>query len=633
MKQQLHKSISEIWQDHYVVPLYQRNFAWMEEQIKQLLQDIYDHRKDEGNYYLGNLVVLERNDGTFEVIDGQQRLTALQIICKELGILNEPRLRYDSRPEVEAFFVELFNSDSCDDCFNKLKGKSSQKIYRLTDALKILSETKIRICEGEEGCLKNFSETLKNEMKNYLSKKVILIRTPLPLDTDVAAYFEIMNNRGEQLQPHEVIKSLLMRGVEDRQEREIISTVWNACSEMDTPIQSTLSSYRLDKVNGQLFGEDFNTLNVEYLAKYEKNAVAQNRMNKNQMDIDDILDNDVDRIAAEKYSYKEEKYKSIIDFPNFLTHVFKLYSPTEVELNGDNLKKEFEKIQSKVSANPMDFIKKLLTIRVLFDRYVVKLQAENEEDENLNWILHRPYLSHNSSKDSDSLKYKNSFSESPIDEVDGEEENPGQKRIVKQLSMLQVTFRNQKYKNWLFDYLKWLDEKYGNQVEKAKPTEIVQFLDTWIEKYYTYIENKNGKDQLLQLGVNTPHFLFNYIDYLYWLEKQQEQTNVRYLEAVQDFKFKYYNSVEHHRPQSYNNEDINCDSIGNLCLISRRNNSSLNDKDAREKANIDWKGLQPKRRIMYKMTKDDDWGKEQIEEHEKDVERLLSSRHRLQNLE
>lgn len=623
MKQQLHKSISEIWQDQYVVPLYQRNFAWMEEQIKQLLQDIYDHRKDEGNYYLGSLVVLERNDGTFEVIDGQQRLTALQIICKELGILNEPRLRYDSRPEVEAFFVELFNSDSCDDCFNKLKGKSSQKIYRLKDALKILSETKIKIGEREEGCLKNFPEELKVEMKNYLSKKVILIRTPLPLDTDVAAYFEIMNNRGEQLQPHEVIKSLLMRHVKkDPQKREIISTVWNACSEMDTPIQSTLSSYRLDKVNGQLFGEDFNTLKVEYLAKYENNAVAPD-----PMDIDEILNNDVDRIAAEKYSYKEEKYKSIIDFPNFLTHVFKLYNP-EVELNGDNLRKGFDKIQSIVS-DPMDFIKKLLTIRVLFDRYVVKLQAENEEDENLNWILHRPYLSHNSSKDSDSLKYKNSFSEGPKDEVDGEEENAGQKRIVKQLSMLQVTFRNQKYKNWLFDYMEWLDKNYGDKVEAAEPTEIEQFLDTWIENYYTHIENENGEDQLLQLGVNTPHFLFNYIDYLYWLEKQQEQTNVRYLEAVQDFKFKYYNSVEHHRPQSYNNEDINSDSIGNLCLISRRNNSSLNDKDAREKANIDWKGLQPKRRIMYKMTKDDDWGKKQIEEHEKDIEQLLSSRHRL----
>ena len=87
------------------------------------------------------------------------------------------------------------------------------------------------------------------------------------------------------------------------------------------------------------------------------------------------------------------------------------------------------------------------------------------------------------------------------------------------------------------------------------------------------------------------------------------------------------------QPQSYNNEDINSDSIGNLCLISRRNNSSLNDKDAREKANIDWKGLQPKRRIMYKMTKDDDWGKKQIEEHEKDIEQLLSSRHRLLKFE
>lgn len=36
----LNKSISEIWDDNYVVPLYQRNYAWQEQQIRQLLQDI-----------------------------------------------------------------------------------------------------------------------------------------------------------------------------------------------------------------------------------------------------------------------------------------------------------------------------------------------------------------------------------------------------------------------------------------------------------------------------------------------------------------------------------------------------------------------------------------------------------------
>lgn len=112
-EQSLNKTIAQIWENKYVVPLYQRNFAWTEEQIGQLLQDIYDNapksdNDDCGNYYLGSLVVLERKDGVWEVIDGQQRLTCLHLICKYLDVLNKPCLTYDSRPEVERFFADLF---------------------------------------------------------------------------------------------------------------------------------------------------------------------------------------------------------------------------------------------------------------------------------------------------------------------------------------------------------------------------------------------------------------------------------------------------------------------------------------------------------------------------------------------
>ena len=107
----LNKSISQIWSDYYVVPLYQRNFAWQETQIQQLLQDIYDNSKNpDSNYFIGSLVVLQRPDGVYEVIDGQQRLTTLHLICKSLNLLDTSHLIYDSRPEVEDFFKGLFAS-------------------------------------------------------------------------------------------------------------------------------------------------------------------------------------------------------------------------------------------------------------------------------------------------------------------------------------------------------------------------------------------------------------------------------------------------------------------------------------------------------------------------------------------
>ena len=96
-----------------------------------------------------------------------------------------------------------------------------------------------------------------------------------------------------------------------------------------------------------------------------------------------------------------------------------------------------------------------------------------------------------------------------------------------------------------------------------------------------------------------------------------------------NFYFKYYNSVEHHLPQSYENTDsVNVDNIANLCLISRRKNSSLNDKAPKEKAKIE-AGLQPKRKIMYTITQDCGglWGKKQIMDHYKDICTLLERAH------
>ena len=117
--EKLDKTISEIWESDYIIPLYQRNYAWGETQITRLLQDIHEamRKKQTSNYYIGSLVVLERPDGLFEVIDGQQRLTTLHLLCKTLESLQKPHLSYESRPEVEDFFTQLFRK-STDDFLN-----------------------------------------------------------------------------------------------------------------------------------------------------------------------------------------------------------------------------------------------------------------------------------------------------------------------------------------------------------------------------------------------------------------------------------------------------------------------------------------------------------------------------------
>ena len=73
----------------YIVPIYQRNYAWRKKEIEQLIDDINDYVSDNNlknkNYYIGSLVVYRRDNGLLEVIDGQQRLTTLFIL---LNVLN-----------------------------------------------------------------------------------------------------------------------------------------------------------------------------------------------------------------------------------------------------------------------------------------------------------------------------------------------------------------------------------------------------------------------------------------------------------------------------------------------------------------------------------------------------------------
>lgn len=589
MTQSLHKSIAEIWSDEYIVPLYQRNFAWGDAQIAQLLQDIYDHIDNGGHYYLGSLTTILRKDGKYEVIDGQQRLTALQIICKELGILDSPRLHYDSRPEVENFFELLFSAKNCEEAVEQLSNKDTRKTFRLVEALKSVSEAKLRQSDAKEVNFTDLAPTIRAKMKGYIANKVMLIRVPMPEETDVAAYFEIMNNRGEQLQHHEVIKALILghRSLNDKPDlRAKMAEIWDECSQMNIPLHTDLAAYR---------------------------TAEAKRLEVEPETLDEIIKAGCTYNSSDfKVKDDGDGYNAIVDFPNFLTYVFKLYN-NDIELNGDNLDKAYQKAKSAIQ--PREFIERLLAMRMLFDKFVVRVNATSEEDEDLHWKL--------------AMK---------AEENDDYADTSDMKRIVMQQTMLQVSFRNRKYKNWLFNYLKWLMTQTDNAnnlniatsaIQAELDSRIGEYYDTHVEK--AFIDKESGTDKLLCNGLKTPHFLFNFIDYLYWLEHLNPQHDITGIENVSDFRFRYYNSIEHHRPRSYHRVDgLDIDDIGNLCLISRGSNSSMKDKDVKQKANVDLRNLQPKRRIMYKLTMEaGDWNKAQIDRHHSDIERLLDNRKNL----
>ena len=67
-------SVGDITGDFFV-PAYQRGYRWTEQEVRQLLDDIRD--SNGATYYLQPVVVKARDDGSWELVDGQQRLTTL----------------------------------------------------------------------------------------------------------------------------------------------------------------------------------------------------------------------------------------------------------------------------------------------------------------------------------------------------------------------------------------------------------------------------------------------------------------------------------------------------------------------------------------------------------------------------
>lgn len=98
----------------FYIPSFQRGFRWGKEEVIRLLDDINSIEKASKGSYCLQPVVVKRKGDSFELIDGQQRLTTLFLIYKYMnissgGFLEEPKfsLIYETRDKTEEFLASI----------------------------------------------------------------------------------------------------------------------------------------------------------------------------------------------------------------------------------------------------------------------------------------------------------------------------------------------------------------------------------------------------------------------------------------------------------------------------------------------------------------------------------------------
>lgn len=141
------KTVEELSRMTFLIPAYQRGYRWTEQQVTDLLNDIYEFNdRDNGFFCLQPLVVVQRAEdtlrrikeeaqslkdvetllrGKWEVIDGQQRLTTIHIILTCLGVDGLYTIEYETRKGSSKFLNDIEDSQANDniDYFHFVKAK------------------------------------------------------------------------------------------------------------------------------------------------------------------------------------------------------------------------------------------------------------------------------------------------------------------------------------------------------------------------------------------------------------------------------------------------------------------------------------------------------------------------------
>lgn len=222
----------------YCIPVFQRDYAWTEEQCTKLFEDIVMAYKKDRPHFCGSFVYAplgsKKHIDSYIIIDGQQRFTTLYILIKALA-----DSAVDDRDK-EALQRYLYNEDKFDryglDEKNKLKLKP---VKTDNDQLLLLMSGKIeQMDKSRRGIIYHnymlFMQLIKSFLDESTANSVLMINdgieklicADIRLDTDDNAQeiFERINSTGIKLGLADLIRNYIL--MTDTDQERLYEEYW-----------------------------------------------------------------------------------------------------------------------------------------------------------------------------------------------------------------------------------------------------------------------------------------------------------------------------------------------------------------------------------------------------------------------
>lgn len=581
---------------HFNIPIYQRLYVWGEDQVLTLLNDLvnaYEHGED--LFFLGGTLLVEQEGGKgrhFDLIDGQQRFTTLWMLChawrKALkpfltvttDKFSEPRLRFAIRPEVNQFLEKLAFGEGG----QTLPDEMATKRMRIAlDLMKSVFE-KRALPAGVTDRAAHLTA-----LTEFVFGKVKFVITTVPRETDLNKLFEVINNRGVQLQHHEILKARMLDALIES-ERGPYAVLWEACADMENFVERNL-------------GGNFKGFASEVADCYERGSLPQasavrellgKRMQEQSdhhaLSLEDILKSGEDSPAPESTIDNEETeptwVRSIFGFPLFLQHTLRVWlfengladlpRLLDRELLG-LFEAHFFQDEPRRTENVRSFIELLWRLRVIFDEHIIKWVDQGEEEIHL--------ISSISVSSSNGKRYMSRSRETDSHRAFSLLQSMlyHSQEITTQYwvtPLLLFMHRNPSHKpERYFAYLRHLDNHLlGSLADDSLAVRTRSFMeDPWQQRDLIHQE-----ELVKPNGVKFAHYWFYKLEFVLWFQEKRATDRWR------KFRLTAKSSVEHISPQTPTERDDNrvnqaLDHFGNLALVSRSLNSEYGNLPYNEK--------------------------------------------------
>ena len=561
------ETLSEIFNDKiFRIPDYQRGYSWEKEQLEDFWRDL-ENLDEHRVHYTGMITVEHKKENDYyHVVDGQQRLTTIIILLKQI-LENFDDTDWIGDENIGATKLELSNKY----LFKKV-GKEGQTVkvvfgYEKDNPSDIFfrknildlevtefygTETNTLYTKNLSFAKKYFIKKLQNLSQGALERLVRKITKQLKFnfyeidqddDLDVSIIFETMNNRGKQLTTLELLKNRLMYLTtllnNDIDEinllRSDINEVWKT-------LYAYIGKDSQIKIEDDVFLKDHYRM---YFGRYDRAVANPERdyLLKEYFTIHNILAGDNQPYGLyigfnEINDYIKNLQKAIVAYYNML-------NPLQTEYSND-----IKKWLSKINRLGFDTFKPML-MAILIDK-------DNIEDieilrvlqliENYMFIMFRTRKKSNTTiKDFFELAYeyhRNRYIYRLRDKLEHKIYNNHQNKLFKINKFIEIindNFDDENKSGWY----SWNGLSY------------------FLYEYELYLQEKAGGDRKLD-----------------WEEINKESIEHIYPQNAHRECWDYFNRFDEAKKKRF------IHAIGNLVLLSKRYNSQLGNKCFEDKKNI-----------------------------------------------